>query len=628
MSIKDFWSAARLWRSAQDAVVSTTKSNANPSANQQRKFINALLLFSFCLVIALIGFATLSNLKIIQKKTGDGSLIQRDLTTLARHNEALSAYDMLLSISRLRSACLAYSLGHINSVEFTESRLQVLGHFASYEAKTYLGQSARRVASFDPAYVGVHQFLAAAELFGKRQIGIKPLLALAAKAADDWALFKGDLYAEEDRARTEFQTASEQWALTQERTLERQTWYLVGFALMFCVIAYLVYVMRLREQSQRKDLDLIIATLSHDLRSPLQVIQTAAGLLERDLEKAVVKKYAAVLGSSATAMNQLISDLFDLSLGKPLQTCATCIPVHTWFEEIAQFYRINAEAKGLSFSVAIDTDVEFLEFDGPRMRQCVANLVDNAIKYTDAGSVSLRMRIQLPVAGAQEALLQVLVSDSGRGIPTAEQAMLFAPFRRGRLVGKVRGLGLGLSIVKRLIHSFGGTVECRSKVGEGTSFTLTVTAPICYPANDASSAVGVQANLTSAFENETASLLVVDDDPLIVSTTSALLTEIGFGNETASNGSAALALIEKKRFEAVITDIAMPGMDGYALARAIRGRPGLHPFLIAMTAHRLDSDQNPESLFDVVLTKPVPTEQLVNALEQFESFRTLQRSRR
>jgi CheY-like chemotaxis protein/HPt (histidine-containing phosphotransfer) domain-containing protein len=231
--------------------------------------------------------------------------------------------------------------------------------------------------------------------------------------------------------------------------------------------------------------------------------------------------------------------------------------------------------------------------------------VSNAIKFTESGSVTLEVKAVETLDGRQT--LRFTVQDSGIGMSAETQQRIFEPFQQGESNTSRRfgGTGLGLSISRQLVELMGGRIEVASAPGVGTRVTVTLAA------SEASAARGENSQSESPPAALRApagvKLLVVDDHPVNLAMLQRQLKVLGLEADTATNGAEALAKWRRERHDLVITDVQMPGMDGYAVARAIRkeqGNPG--PTVVAFTAntHREALDQCTAAGMDDYLTKP------------------------
>ena len=257
--------------------------------------------------------------------------------------------------------------------------------------------------------------------------------------------------------------------------------------------------------------------------------------------------------------------------------------VRTLFNEIYGSFRPIAEAKGLS--LLVDRKEEGMERlyagDPIRIRQVVSNLLSNAIKFTHEGRVVLRVRY---ISTDHE--LVIVVSDSGTGIPQEEQEKIFGEFTRLSGTEKEEGFGLGLSITRKLIELMHGTLTLQSLPGKGSDFTIVL------PLEESE----VQTLPTEqepkeeegkTFEGRDIYCLLVDDDPLQLALTEEFLKRNHVEVASCTDPSAVVDMLCNTTFDAIITDIQMPGLDGYGLLKAIRtsGIPGTESVpVIALSA--------------------------------------------
>ena len=257
--------------------------------------------------------------------------------------------------------------------------------------------------------------------------------------------------------------------------------------------------------------------------------------------------------------------------------------------------------------------------DTNRLRQVINNLLSNAIKFTPEGTVVLRAAITKKNEKMYE--LDVTVSDAGPGIPEAEQERIFGDFTRLQGSEKVEGFGLGLSITRRLVELLKGTLNLHSVVGQGSDFILTLPVPL-------SDVVLKQAVVEEEAEPEVVSLagertvycLLVDDDAIQLALTEELLKRSRVEVVCVSNPHAVLDILKNTAFDAIITDIQMPGMDGFHLLKMIResGIQGTDKVpVIALSASVANEHSHYiEAGFTGFLSKPFTAVQLIELLNQ------------
>ncbi|MFO1306268.1 MAG: ATP-binding protein [Burkholderiales bacterium] len=368
----------------------------------------------------------------------------------------------------------------------------------------------------------------------------------------------------------------------------------------------------LREADHRKDE--FLAMLAHELRNPLAPIRNAADVLQTLASwDARSQSMTRIIARQASHMTELVDDLLDVSRVTRGLIRIDRAPValrHVIADAIEQT-RPLVDGRRHRLSVGALPDVEI---DGDRVRlvQVVANLLNNAAKYTPAGG-----RIEVRVASSGESA-RIEVEDSGVGIAPEFLPQVFELFSQASR-GSDRaegGLGLGLTLVRGIVDLHGGTVEARSE-GAGQGSTFTVTLP-CRPRSAASSAAAAadDERASPAHASTRWSVLVVDDNVDAADAIALLLRESGHDVEIANSSAHALRCARERSFDIALLDIGLPDMDGYRLAGELRAAAQPVPHIIAVTGYGRDSDRDRAFAagFDDHLVKPVQAATLVAAM--------------
>jgi PAS domain S-box-containing protein len=360
--------------------------------------------------------------------------------------------------------------------------------------------------------------------------------------------------------------------------------------------------------------DEFLATLSHELRNPLNVVIGYADVLLRSGETAspeFVLKAAKTIRRNAQAQSRLVSDLLDLSrlqMGK-LSLNRQPVSFLTIIRDATDTVRDEAAAKGISIDADIDNENVVVEGDPIRLAQIAWNLLNNAVKFTPAQG---HINVSLSRAG-DEALLTI--KDTGQGIAAEFLPHVFEIFRQADSSSSRRhgGMGIGLALVKQLAELHGGRIRAESK-GTGHGATFAVWIPLYFAATGGSAAE--ESAATGTLEGK--SILVVDDSRESTEMLSKLLTTEGAHVESARSGTEALRLIGENNFDLVISDISMPGMDGYQLLHEMRSQSHKEIPALALTGYgRPDDLKRAQAAgFAEHLTKPLDIDRLLQIVRE------------
>lgn len=577
--------------------------------------VGGLLLLVFCGIVA-VGVQTwLAYNETFGAHAATKDWLHRKITSYS-----VDAYEELLAVKRLQIYCLRFATKSSTLEDFNIKRRQVVSTFSSFAPNTMLEQELGNHKSFKPAYEAMRLFLQAAEDLEKGSGNIEVAHARGEAAADAWGQFTGDAIGKEYELRDGLESA-----IVGFRPLAVRAFQIVAVLFGLCVVLIVVawYAARRALAAERRRFDrfeLLLATVGHDLRSPLQALVGAARLAATDGSPEARLKFARIVHERSAFFSRLLDDLINTARSEALSFVPAPLDLDAWFELAEPRYRQIVEAKGLTFRASLKAPPTPILFDSDRLTQVADNLVSNAVRYTDCGSILLVVRCEASASPDGKYELTVEATDTGRGVATADQTRIFEPFVR--LDQSVKGMGVGLAMVASIARSAGGAVSLDSVPGTGSTFrfrALVVKSPpnVFARSGRAPAVARPGMALSDAAPVQVPRVLVVDDDPVITEVVAGMLPHMGFEADFANGGRAALEMVLRHSYCAVLTDIEMPDLDGFGLARELRQNVKPCPTLIAMTAYttRLMSDKRARA-FDATLVKPFDEGALLELLDR------------
>lgn len=359
-----------------------------------------------------------------------------------------------------------------------------------------------------------------------------------------------------------------------------------------------------------------LETMSHEIRTPLNGVLGMAQTMQRDTLSARQRARLAVIGQSGAALLEVINAVLDISrieAGK-MEIARAPFDLEALADTLRQLYGGLARDKGLDFTLEIAPGAGgWRDGDAVRLRQVISNLISNAIKFTDAGEVVVRL-------DGDAAALTCAVTDTGMGVPQTRRAQIFDKFVQvdGSSTRRTGGSGLGLAICRELVTLMGGQIGFESPAQGGARFTFAIPCP----------ALGSRVQPASAEAADTApalggalKMLVVDDNAVNRTVLQAMLGHLGVACDVARDGREAVALWETGSWDAILMDIHMPGMDGLEAGRVIRARETAEGRartpILAVTASVLahETDRYLAAGMDGFVAKPIAAQRLAAALD-------------
>ncbi len=376
-----------------------------------------------------------------------------------------------------------------------------------------------------------------------------------------------------------------------------------------------------------------LASMSHEIRTPLNAVIGLNELVLRTDLTDQQREWLTTAQNSGTLLLGLINDILTFSAldAGEVRLAEDPVDLDELLADTRAMFEGQAASKGVELRFHRDPDLDPRRLaDEVRLRQMLVNLVGNAVKFTDEGSVDVVLEpgpaadAEPPADGrAAGEVVRLRVDDTGIGVSDEVAAAVFDPFSQGDASPARRhgGTGLGLAICHRIVGLMGGTIALHGRTGGGTSVEVVV---VLAPAGTEVPAPAAGDVADSGEEPWRAlSVLVAEDDPVNQLVTRHLLETLGITADVVDDGMAACAAVRERRYDVVLMDIHMPDLDGVEASRLIReeARGGERPRIVAMTARALDGDRERflASGLDDYVSKPVRREDLAAALERAAS---------
>jgi PAS domain S-box-containing protein len=383
-----------------------------------------------------------------------------------------------------------------------------------------------------------------------------------------------------------------------------------------------------------------LANMSHELRTPINGVLGMLQLLQQAELGREEREYVEVAVHSCQRLTRLLGDILDMT--RLVEDVLTLHPakfdLRETVRETFRLFELPARQKGLRLSMDIDPDCPAnVQGDAVRLQQVLTNLLGNALKFTSAGEISLKLNcLPSPVSGMVRLLFSI--RDTGLGIADETLSRLFKPFTQAddSYTRAFQGAGLGLAIAKRILDMMGGSMSVESEQGAGSTFHVRV--DLHLPPTEPPPEAEAKSDIGPDLKTRPQRVLVVEDETVNRLVLARLLGKMGFSVETAENGSRAVDMVCAQPYDAVLMDIQMPVMNGLEATREIRrreeeaggpmkfanakagkngevGRPEKLP-IIAVTAHAMLGDREKflAAGMDAYLSKPVTAKELEQAL--------------
>ncbi|TYK32188.1 hybrid sensor histidine kinase/response regulator [Bacteroides pyogenes] len=433
----------------------------------------------------------------------------------------------------------------------------------------------------------------------------------------------------EEKVQTELQSRENEIVAMREKSF-MQVGGLMGFVLLLLLISYIIIhrdaksikqykhkttdLIRQLEQSVQRNEALItsrkkaVHTITHELRTPLTAITGYAGLMDKERDTDKIGIYIQNIQQSSDRMRRMLNtllDFFRLDNGKELPNISPCrISAITHILEM-EFIPI-AMNKGLTLTIENRTDAVVLT-DKDRILQIGNNLLSNAMKFTDNGSVSLTMDYD-------NGMLKLVVEDTGTGMTEDEQRRVFGAFERLSNAATKDGFGLGLSIVQRIVAMLDGTIRLESEKGKGSRFTVEI------PAHPAEELPKQTVKKHVRHEERHYDVIAIDNDEVLLLMLKEMYAQEGIHCDTSTDVAKLMELIRKKEYALLLTDLNMPEINGFELLELLRtsnvGNSRAIPVVVATASGSCSKEELIERGFAGCLFKPFSISELLEVSDK------------
>ncbi|MEZ7494824.1 ATP-binding protein [Leeuwenhoekiella aequorea] len=402
-----------------------------------------------------------------------------------------------------------------------------------------------------------------------------------------------------------------------------QTLKIIGIISIILALGFVIMIFKDASRSQQyntklqksnqvarnllKSREQLMATITHDMRSPLNTVLGFTDLLQKTAVNDTQERYLQTIGKSGEYMLQLVNDLLDFSKLEAGKIKIEKIPFNPK-NLIEDVITVAVPAKGkpdVTLNVAIPQTLDNLYLSDPfRIKQILSNLITNAYKFTDAGSITI-------TAALDKKDLKISIKDTGIGIAKHKQKLIFQEFSQAEdhISQKYGGFGLGLSISQKLADLLNGKLLLESDLGKGSSFTLII------PIEKSTQSINQISTIPSGNKKDLTpkQILLVDDEPMQIKLAQETLKKFPYSIRTAKNGLEALDLLQEENFDLVLTDIQMPVLDGIELIKKIRALKKFEAIpVIALSGNGKLEDSDYKNLgFTGNLKKPYKPDHLI-----------------
>ncbi|NLH17735.1 MAG: response regulator [Phycisphaerae bacterium] len=364
-----------------------------------------------------------------------------------------------------------------------------------------------------------------------------------------------------------------------------------------------------------------LANMSHEIRTPMNAVIGFADLLVEEPLTDTQLDYARTIGSSGRHLLEIINDILDFSkieAGKLTTDIVDC-SLHEILSGVESLMQPVAKTKGLQWTIECPPSIpDHIGTDPARLRQCLINLIGNAIKFTESGKVILRVE---PVTVESKRMLQFEIEDTGIGIPLDKQQVIFEPFSQadGSTTRRFGGTGLGLAITRQLIRLMGGRITLVSTPGKGSTFRFTIPLQLMCDSRGNMSAKDSPVSEVGASPKFSAyRILVAEDNPANQILMETILSRLGMTVTIVEDGVQVVQKALNESFDLILMDIQMPNRNGLEAARILRSE-GVKIPIVALTAYAMKGDDKKcfDAGCDAYLTKPIKRERLLEELTRF-----------
>ncbi len=452
---------------------------------------------------------------------------------------------------------------------------------------------------------------------------------LAARNADLNRQLKGLICQIENKVQADLQGREYEIVAMREKSF-MQVGGLMGFVLLLLLISYIIIHRDARsiKQYKRKATDLIgqleqsvqrnealiasrkkaVHTITHELRTPLTAITGYAGLMQKEHNEGKTGQYIRNIRQSSNRMRDMLNtllDFFRLDNGKELPKLLPC-RISTIVHTLETEFMPIAINKGLSLTVKNGNDAVVLT-DKERIIQIGNNLLSNAIKFTEKGGISL-------TAGYSDGVLTLIIEDTGTGMTKEEQQQVFGAFERLSNAAAKDGFGLGLAIVKNIVTMLSGKIRLDSEKGKGSRFTVEIPMQIAEEVQDQQ----IQTYIRQKDIN--LNVIAIDNDEVLLLMLKEMYAQEGIHCDTCTDAAELVEMIRRKEYNLLLTDLNMPGINGFELLELLRssnvGNSHTIPVVVATASGSCDAEELLERGFAGCLFKPFSISELMEVSDK------------